>query len=178
VSSREPCTQGHLRKYFLKFSHPGTQRPLQPPRHSETTAAYDPIGPSYCSSRWQALALSKNTVFSGMQKCKCYGRMEASTQISKESLGDQVMCGGVRIPAGSPWGGDARSCEGSLGCHGDPRMLEMPGIWNVCQGKLQATSGTSPGERSQGLQTARPQGQGFPAPQNSQRDTTCPGHWT
>jgi hypothetical protein len=47
--------------------------------------------------------------------------MEVSTQISKKGLGDQAMCGRVRIPAGRPceWGMKLWS----LSCNGDPRIL-------------------------------------------------------
>jgi hypothetical protein len=45
-------------------------------------------------------------------ECKSYRVMEASTHISKESLGDQPICDRVRVPIGSPWVGDAWICDG------------------------------------------------------------------
>lgn len=36
----------------------------------------------------------------------------------------------------------------SLDCRGDPRGLELPALWDVCQGELQTGRGDSPRERS------------------------------
>jgi hypothetical protein len=41
-------------------------------------------------------------VFLGLQNTSVMWGMEASTQISKESLGGQIMCDEVRVLAGSP----------------------------------------------------------------------------
>jgi hypothetical protein len=64
-----------------------------------------------------------------LQTCKMkeYRVIKASTQISKESLGGQIMCDRVRDPAGSP---RREMCE-SLRSNGDPRKLEMPGMWSI-----------------------------------------------
>jgi hypothetical protein len=76
---------------------------------------------------WQTLALSMWCWFSWHAECESYRAMEASTEISKESLSS-----GIRVPVSSCWQGDVWCCEnqvkvamktpGSLKCqeHGTP----------------------------------------------------------
>lgn len=127
--------QRHLGKCFPTFS--------QSSRYLEADTAWS-RGPSYCLSRWQTLASCWSWRNS---ECKSYGLMRASTKISKESLRDQTMHGRVRILARLPVRGRCVNLRGwGLSCNGEPRKLEMIGMWNVHQGK-QATNGASPGKK-------------------------------
>jgi hypothetical protein len=51
-----------------------------------------------------------------------------------------------------------------MNCNGEPRILEMPGMWNVYQGKPQTTSQISPEERPCDFQLIKPSEQGCPNP--------------
>jgi hypothetical protein len=84
--------QDYLEKHFASFSHPGSHRHLQ----------------LWSNKAW--LVLEPGKTLPSPMRCwfcrytafKSYKVMEASTQISRESLGGQARFGRVRNLAGSP----------------------------------------------------------------------------
>jgi hypothetical protein len=73
--------------------------------------------------------------------------MEASTQISKESWeATQCVAGSRSLQTAF----ECVICEAvrvNLSFSKGPGKLEMPGVWNVCWGDLQAASTAGPGEK-------------------------------
>lgn len=60
--------------------------------------------------------------------------IKVSTQVSKQSIGDQIMYSRVRIPVGSSWEGYTWDLKSNLSCS-DPRMSLVSGMWNICWGR-------------------------------------------
>jgi hypothetical protein len=72
---------------------------FQPSTHSEAAAAVVQVAPLSLALVADLVHMVQISQECRMQEC---GVMEASTEISKEGLGSQAVCGRIRIPAGSP----------------------------------------------------------------------------
>jgi hypothetical protein len=90
------------------------------------------------------LVLSMWYCFCRQAECKNCSVIEDSIRISNEGLGGQEMCDRVRIPFRQLL---RRQCvklwEWNLNCNRIPKLLERPGMRNVCQGQQQIMNGVS-----------------------------------
>jgi hypothetical protein len=129
-------TQGHLGKCFLAFSHPNTQTPWS----KEPQPLLKLMAASVGCCFWRCI------------ECKSYGVMRFPPRFKKEGKGSQAMCASVRIHVSRPC---CKAVRMKPKHNGDPQKLQMPGVWNVCWGNLQAVSRDSPGERRCLLQPVR-----------------------
>lgn len=68
-------------------------------------------------------------------ECKCCEIMEASVLISKD-WESQEISSRVRVPLGNLW--EENMEKGSLNYNRDPRILELPRAWNICQREARA----------------------------------------
>jgi hypothetical protein len=67
----------------------------------------------------------------------------------KGKPGRPVMCDRIRVPISRVM----YAVNVKFSCNEDPKMLEMPEIWNTGRRKLQETNGASPRQRPCVLQT-------------------------
>lgn len=90
---------------------------------------------SYCLNWLQNLMLSMHCLLCRHVECNNYRVIiKVSTQVSKQSIGDQIMYSRVRIPVGSSWEGYTWDLKSNLNCS-DPRMSLVSGMWNICWGR-------------------------------------------
>jgi hypothetical protein len=110
-------------------------------------------------------------------ECKNYRITVASTQTSKETLGGFPEWGevwqGQDLDRQIPRGQCMKQWWWSLSCNRDPRKLEMPGVWNVCQGKRQDSEQNQPQREAMRAIGSRATEAGLPKPLGAHIMTPC-----